>query len=268
MKQIKRMAVLLITAAFLLLTPMSALAARQEYAPTKAVFYELKDGNWVASYEETYSYTKNARLKAYTYKSLTSSHSYKISFTWKGDFLKKQDSPSYTTTYNYKKKKLKSSAEVIKSSGKTTTTSASWKKRNGTLTGSDGYTGSITVNERNQVINSTRADSDGHKNITTIKYFRNGNKKSESRSGPDYNYVYKYNKKGYPISYVSGTGEVTFKYKKNKKGQITEQLITYKTRGGSVYSYRKEFTKWKKISRSVRNCDAFGHSVFTPYDAD
>lgn len=166
------------------------------------------------------------------------------------------------------KKKLKSSAEVTKFSGKTTTTSASWKKRKGTLTGSDGYIGSITVNKRNQVINSTRVDSDGHKNITTIKYFRNGNKKSESHSGPDYNYVYKYNKKGYPISYVSGTGEVTFKYKKNKKGQITEQLITYKTKGGSVYTYRKEFTKWKKISRSVRNCDAFGHYVYTPYDFD
>jgi hypothetical protein len=63
MKQIKRMAVLLITAAFLLLTPMSALAARQEYAPTKAVFYELEDGNWIECREETYSYTKNGRPK-------------------------------------------------------------------------------------------------------------------------------------------------------------------------------------------------------------
>ena len=152
MKQIKRMAVLLITAAFLLLTPMSALAARQEYAPTKAVFYELKDGNWVASYEETYSYTKNARLKAYTYKSLTSSHTATTTYTWKGNFLKKQDDSYYTTTYSYKKKKLKSSSEVNKSSGKTTTTSVGWKKRKGTVTGSDGATGSITVNKRNQMI--------------------------------------------------------------------------------------------------------------------
>ena len=68
MKQIKRMAVLLIAAAFLLLTPVSALAARKEYVPTKAILYELKDGNWVESDEETYSYTKNARLKAYTNK--------------------------------------------------------------------------------------------------------------------------------------------------------------------------------------------------------
>ena len=268
MKQIKRMAVLLIAAAFLLLTPVSALAAKQEYVPTKAISYELKDGNWVAICEETYSYTKNARLKAYTYKSLTSSHSYKISFTWKGDFLKKQDSLSYTTTYNYKKKKLKSSAEVRKSSGSTTTTSVSWKKRKGTFTSSDGYTGTITVNKRNQVINTTRVHSSGDKYTSAFKYFSNGNFKSETYAGTDYLEVYKYNRKGYQISYKYGSSEATFKYKKNKKGQVTEQQITYKSSGGNVYSYKKVFSAWKKINRSVRNCDAFGHYIITPYEFD
>ena len=104
MKQIKRMTVLLITAAFLLLTPVSALAAKKEYVPTKAIVYELKDGNWVESDEETYSYTKNARLKVFTTRSLTSSYTYKAAYTWKGNFLKKEDGSYYITTYSYKKR--------------------------------------------------------------------------------------------------------------------------------------------------------------------
>ena len=268
MKQIKRMAVLLIAAAFLLLTPVSALAAKQEYVPTKAISYELKDGNWVAICEETYSYTKNARLKAYTYKSLTSSHSYKISFTWKGDFLKKQDSLSYTTTYNYKKKKLKSSAEVRKSSGSTTTTSVSWKKRKGTFTSSNGDTGSITVNKKNQKIKEERVDSYGRKSTTTFKYFANGNLKSESYSGLGYSYVLKYNKKGYPVSFKSDSSGGSFKYKKNKKGQITEQLMTTTLPGGLTFENKRVYSGWKKLSRPVRTCDAFGLPVRTPYSPD
>lgn len=88
MKQIKRMAVLLVTAAFLLLTPVSALAAKQEYVPTKAVFYYLDEGKWVKNYEETYSYTKNGRIKAYTIKYGDDDTS-KTTYTWKGNYLKK-----------------------------------------------------------------------------------------------------------------------------------------------------------------------------------
>ena len=264
MKQIKRMAVLLTAAAFLLLTPVSALAARQEYVPTKAVFLELEDGKWVPSYEETYTYTKNGRIKSYTYKSLTSSFTDKITYTWKGNYLKKLENPSHTTTYSYKKKKLKSSANVSKASG-TTTSSVSWKKRKGTLTSTDCYTGTITVNKRNQMINYTRIDSGGKKYTRKVKYFSNGNLKSDSYTGPDYFMNYKYNRKGYPISYKSDLSEVTYKYKKNKKGQITEQLITSKAKGGRVSYYKEVFSNWKKISRSVRNCDAFGNTVYTPY---
>ena len=268
MKQIKRMTVLLITAALLLLTPVSALAAKKEYVPTKAIVYELKDGNWVESDEETYSYTKNARLKVFTTRSLTSSYTYKAAYTWKGNFLKKEDGSYYITTYSYKKKKLKSSSEVSKAFGSPTTISVSWKKRKGTFTSSNGDTGSITVNKRNQMTNYTRVNSYGNKYTTTLKYFSNGNLKSESYSGPGYTQVYKYNRKGYPISLRSDSDEATFKYKKNKKGQVTEQQITYKSNGGSVSNYKKVFSNWKKISRSVRNCDAFGHRVYTPYDFD
>ena len=268
MKQIKRMAVLLITAAFLILTPVSALAARQEYVPTKAVFYDLDAGNWVERYEETFSYTKNARLKAYTNKSLPSGSASQTKYTWRGNFLKKEENPYYTTTYIYKNKKLKSSTKVEQFSDAVTTTSVSWKKRKGTVTSSAGDTGTITVNKRNQMINYTWVDSDGKKYTRTVKYYSNGNMRSESNSGPGFSYGYKYNRKGYPINYKSGYGEKTYKYKHNKKGQITEVLITYRSNGGSVYNYKKVFSKWKKISRSVRNCDAFGHRVYTPYDFD
>ena len=97
------------------------------------------------------------------------------------------------------------------------------------------------------------------------EYYSNGNMRSESNSGPGFSYGYKYNRKGYPINYKSGYGEKTYKYKHNKKGQITEVLITYRSNGGSVYNYKKVFSKWKKISRSVRNCDAYGNHLETPY---
>ena len=61
---------------------------------------------------------------------------------------------------------------------------------------------------------------------------------------------------------------MTYKYKKNKKGQITEQLITSKAKGGRVSYYKEVFSNWKKISRSVRNCDAFGNMAMTPYSVD
>ena len=170
MKQIKRMAVLLITAAFLILTPVSALAARQEYVPTKAVFYDLDAGNWVERYEETFSYTKNARLKAYTNKSLPSGSASQTKYTWRGNFLKKEENPYYTTTYIYKNKKLKSSTKVEQFSDAVTTTSVSWKKRKGTVTSSAGDTGTITVNKRNQMINYTWVDSDGKKYTRTVKF--------------------------------------------------------------------------------------------------
>ena len=265
MKQIKRMTVLLITAAFLLLTPVSALAAKQEYVPTKAVYYELDEGNWVKIYEETYICTKNGRIKSYTYKSLMHDSTGKIVYTWKGNYLKKEDGPFAAISYSYNKKKLKSVTQVAKLSGKTETTSISWKKRKGTYTNSSGSIVSITVNKKNQKIKEERVDSYGRKSTTTFKYFANGNLKSESYSGLGYSYVLKYNKKGYPVSFKSDSSGGSFKYKKNKKGQIKEQLVTFKYDDGSAFSYKKVYSNYKKISRSVRNCDAFGNMAMTPY---
>ena len=115
------------------------------------------------------------------------------------------------------------------------------------------------------MINTTRVSGYGEKYTSEFKYFSNGNLKSESYTEPGYTEVYKYSRKGYPINYKNEFGEATIKYKNNKKGQITEQLITYKSNRGSVYNYKKVFSNWKKISRSVRNCDAFGNYVRTPY---
>ena len=267
MKQIKRMAVLLIAASFLLLTPVSALAAKQEYVPTKAVYYELDEGNWVKTFEETYSCTKNGRIKSYTYKSLLGNTG-KTTYTWKGNYLKKAEDDYSIDTYSYKKKKLKSSTEVEKLSGKATTISVSWKKKKGTFTSGSGNTGTMNVNKRNQMIQSTTIDGYGRQYTTALKYYANGNLKSHSYhsySAPNYSYILKYNKKGYPVSFKSTTTEGSFKYKKNKKGQIKEQLVTFKYDDGGVYTYKKVFSKYKKISRSVRNCDAFGNIVMTPY---
>ena len=268
MKQIKRMAVLLVTAAFLLLTPVSALAAKQEYVPTKVVLHRYKEGNWVAIYENNYSYTKNGRIKSLTERSLEYGDTYKTTYTWKGNYLKKEEGTNYIDTYSYKKKKLKSSTEVRKLFGKATTTSVSWKKRKGTFTSSAGDTGTITVNKKNQKLKEERIYSDGDKYTTTLKYYANGNLKSVVYSGSVHSTVYKYNKKGYPISVKSTDVEETYEYKKNKKGQITEQLITIKYTDGRVYSYKRMFSKYKKISRSVRNCDAFGNIVMTPYTSN
>ena len=268
MKQIKRMAVLLVTAAFLLLTPVSALAAKQEYVPTKVVLHRYKEGNWVAIYENNYSYTKNGRIKSLTERSLEYGDTYKTTYTWKGNYLKKAEDDYSIDTYSYKKKKLKSSTEVRKLFGKATTTSVSWKKRKGTFTSSAGDTGTITVNKKNQKLKEERIYSDGDKYTTTLKYYANGNLKSVVYSGSVHSTVYKYNKKGYPISVKSTDVEETYEYKKNKKGQITEQLITIKYTDGRVYSYKRMFSKYKKISRSVRNCDAFGNIVMTPYTSN
>ena len=268
MKQIKRMAVLLVTAAFLLLTPVSALAAKQEYVPTKVVLHRYKEGNWVAIYENNYSYTKNGRIKSLTERSLEYGDTYKTTYTWKGNYLKKEEGTNYIDTYSYKKKKLKSSTEVRKLFGKATTTSVSWKKRKGTFTSSAGDTGTITVNKKNQKLKEERIYSDGDKYTTTLKYYANGNLKSHSYhsySAPNYSYILKYNKKGYPVSFKSDSSGGSFKYKKNKKGQIKEQLVTFKYDDGSAFSYKKVYSNYKKISRSVRNCDAFGNIVMTPY---
>ena len=265
MRHMKRMTVLLITAAFLILMPANALAAAKEYVPTEATYYELKGGKWEEISKETFSYTKNGRIKLHTSEIIQSGFSVRTAYTWKGNFLKKQESQYNATTYSYKKKKLNYLTEVKKSSGKTTISSISWKKRKGTFTSSNGTTGSYTVNKRNQVINYTLVDSYGAKYTTSLKYYGNGNLKSESHSEPFYSYVKKYNKKGYPISSKSNISEETYTYKRNKKGQITEQLITSKGTGGGVDYYKKVFSKWKKISRSVRNCDAFGNYVRTPY---
>ena len=126
----------------------------------------------------------------------------------------------------------------------------------------------MNVNKRNQMIQSTTIDGYGRQYTTALKYYANGNLKSHSYhsySAPNYSYILKYNKKGYPVSFKSTTTEVSFKYKKNKKGQIKEQLVTFKYDDGGVYTYKKVFSKYKKISRSVRNCDAFGNIVMTPY---
>lgn len=58
---------------------------------------------------------------------------------------------------------------------------------------------------------------------------------------------------------------MTFTYKTNKKKQVTEQRIKDTIPGGNVYYARRVFTRWKKSNRDVRNCDAFGTPVITPY---
>lgn len=181
------------------------------------------------------------------------------------ELSEKVEDAFYIDTFSYKKKKLKSSTKVRKSSGKATTTSVSWKKRKGTFTTTSGNTGTVTVNKRNQMIKSTTIDGYGRQYTTALKYYANGNLKSQSYSGMGYSDGIKYNKKGYPVSFKGDSGEASVKYKKNKKGQITEQLVTFKFDDGHVYSYKKVFSKYKKISRSVRNCDAFGNIVMTPY---
>ena len=271
MKQIKRLTALLIVAAVLILMPMNAMAAaKKEYVPTKAIVYRLSSGSWQVLGEENYSYTKNGRIKSYTFKSSTSPHTSTEKYAWKGNYLKAEDADHYVITYSYKNKRLKSSARTDKSSNSTKTISISWKKRKGTIssnTGVPGSIGSITVNKKNQMIKMTQTiNSHGDVSTTTLKYYKNGNFKSLVHVYPGYSYTVKYHKKGYLLSMVStNSGKVAFKYKKNKKGQITEQQITETTIDGDVNNFRRVYSGWKKLSRPIRNCDAFGSPVPTPY---
>ena len=267
MTQIKRMAFLLIAAAFLLLTPLSALAARQQYVPTEAVYEYYNAGTWKEVSRESYKYTKNGRITSYTKQNVSDSSVYKLTYKWKGNYLKREESPYTIYTYSYKKKKLKSTTEVDKSTNYKTTVPVSWKKRNGTV-GVGQIAGIITVNKRNRIIKQTHYsyfDEFRAESTKTIKYFSNGNIRSISNHGLSDSSEITFNKKGYPISYKSSLHwEQTCTYKKDKKGRITEQLITT-TRDGEVSYNRRRYTKWRKISRVVRNCDAFGNELETPY---
>ena len=272
MKQIKKLTALLMAAALLVLTPVNAMAAaKKEYVPTKAVYLQYMSEKWEPVYEEIFSYTKNGRLRAYTHNSLISPDSATYKMTWKGSYLIREESPYSISTYKYSHKKLKSYIDVSKSINNTSAMSVTWKKRKGTITTSSGRPGSITVNKKNQMTRMTQVVDDyGAVSVTTLKYFSNGNYKSLAHTDPHTSYVIKYNKKGYPISYESKiSGEkISFKYKKNKKGQITEQLMTTTLPGGLTFENKRVYSGWKKLSRPVRSCDAFGLPVMTPYSPD
>ena len=81
MRHMKRMTVLLITAAFLILMPANALAAAREYVPTEATYYELKGGKWEEISKQTFSYTKNGRIKSHTSEIIQSGFSVRTAYT-------------------------------------------------------------------------------------------------------------------------------------------------------------------------------------------
>ena len=62
------------------------------------------------------------------------------------------------------------------------------------------------------------------------------------------------------VTYYSNT---TYTYKK-KNGKIIEQIETTKTEDDYINKSKTVYSNWKKVKR-VRNCDAFGFFVATPY---
>ena len=121
MKKTKRFIALLLTAALLAMTPLTALAA-SGYVPIKGEYY-YKDGKkWVKSEDFSYSYKSNGKITQAYYK--YDGGSSKTKYKWSGNHVVKVSSSDGYTTYKYKKNKLVSIAENY---GEKYTIKISWK---------------------------------------------------------------------------------------------------------------------------------------------
>ena len=253
MKTAKRLMAMLLVAALLAVTPAAAMAA--EYVPTKGTYYWKNGTKWQKGTEYTWSYKGDGKIKKVTYKE-PDGYSSSTTYKWKGSFLKTlRYSGNEYTSYKFKNNRLQSMTDVYGSNKETGKFKWDKKKKKGTYKG-DGFTNVITVNSKGQRVKQSYIYSDGTYTYS-YKYYSNGNVKSISLKGPGYSFSTKYNKAGYLTSRKSSDGySYTCKYKKNKKGQITEKITKYNSGGENKIVY----TKWKKVSRTW-NCDGFGTTV-------
>ena len=255
MKGIRKLATLLLTAAVLAATSLTALALPSGgYVPTKGTYsyYDSSAKKWVKSNTYTWSYKSDGRLTKITHKDSDNSSS-TTKYTWSGDHIKKIKSDSYTYSYKYKGKKLISATYDY---GEKTIYKYKWKKNKGTLK-TDEYTTTIQINSKGQLTKSKTKYSNGDVYTVTYKYYANGNLKKVTGKGKNDSSSTSYNSAGYITKYTNtydGKTYYTAKYKyKKKNGKIKQVNITYNG-GGKA---KLVFSKWKRVSH-VRNCDASG----------
>ena len=256
MKKIRKFATLLLTAAMLAATSLTALALPSGgYVPTKGTYsyYDSSAKKWVKSETITLSYKSDGRLTKRTYK-YDEDYVLTTKYTWSGNRIKKitESEGGGYTSYKYKGNKLVS---YTRNYGEKHTYKFKWKKNKGTLK-LDGYTETIQFNSKGQLVKETIKYTDGGTYTYTCKYYANGNLKKVTSKGSSESTTRSYNSEGYLKKYTRKSGGKTYttKYKyKKKNGKIKQITITY----SDGYKNKLVFSKWKKVSH-VRNCDASG----------
>ena len=253
MKKTKRFIALLLTAALLAMTPLTALAA-SGYVPTKGEYYYKEGKKWVKSEVFSYKYKGDGKITeaVYKYDDGTSKTKYK----WKGNKIAKITYSDGYTSYKYKKNKL---VEVTYDYGGKSTNKISWKKNTGTYK-TDYTTTTIKVNGKGQVTSVKYVYSDKTSSSESYKYYGNGNRKSYTYKGSGgYTYKAEYNSKGY-VKKITQKGDgysysVSYSYK-TKKGKLVSRIRKWKNSDGDSGESKTVYKKWKRVS-NVRNCDGF-----------
>lgn len=247
MKRAKKLIGLLLSAAVLALTPLTALALPAGgYVPTSATRYTLNKSTnkWEKLTTITYNYTNSGKLTKRTVKwdGGSCSHTY----TWNGNYITKHKFKTLNTSYyvseeyTFKNDKLLTfkTKEYGHNDGKYP--NIKWKGKTGTMTWKDGHKTKYTVNKKGQLIKET----DGAE-TTTYEYYKNGNLKRITRKE---------------------NGRTLSTKKFNQKGYITSKAYTYTIKNGKITKLvikdsdgtrKYVFNKWKKVSH-IRNCDAWG----------
>ena len=258
MKQTKRLIALLLTAALLAMTPLTALALGPAgYVPTKTVTYDKVDGKWVQLSETTSSYKSDGRVTKKITK-YTDGTTYTTKYTWGGDRVKKVVYPSGTYSYKFKGKKLVSF--TVNTDSKKTY-KLKWKGKNGTYK-SGTSTETYTIDGKGRFVKEKLVLADGTTYISSYKYYSNGNLKSYSWKGNGTSVTEKYNSKGWITSVVQkGSTPYTAKYTyTKKKGKVISQLCKWEFDKTSSGETKAVYKKWKKV-RHVRNVDGFGFTL-------
>ena len=279
MNQIKKAITLSVFVFMLVITPVCVYAASGTYVPTKAKNYRFDGKKWVPDHEVAYKYKKDGRITESVFKSLEYNSTFceTTKYKWKGNYLAKieEDYSKWKGNhlkfddnyynYEYRKNKIMSIVSYCNmTSDKTEKTTYKWKKKKASYKHTFGTTGTIEIDSKGRMIKNKLYFNKGGTYYYTYKYYKNGNLKEYTKKNSEgsISRKIKYNQQGYPTSVIFN-GNTTYTYKK-KNGKIIEQIETTKTADGYINKKKTVYSNWKKVRR-VRNCDAFGFFVETPY---
>lgn len=216
-KTVKRLFALVLAALFVAVTfSGDAFAAKKKksyYSWSEAKYYEYRDGQWVISNEDSYSFYKNGSTKSYAY----------CFYDYDYETKENKKGPEYKYVYSDKKKKSTTKNYIDgKYTGKTVTT---WTSKKST---------SKTYDEKGKLVSSQ---------VDTLDKHRNTVKSVEKRDNKTYTTKHKNTyKKGRLVKVVStysdGT-KATVTYSHYSNGDIKK--YTYKSKyDSSSYTYDKQ----------------------------